>query len=295
MKYIIGIDIGGTKINTILMNEKAKIVRKIKVPTPKNKNLIIKKIIDDINFVSSGINKNFILGVGVGVPGCLSKEKTRILKLPNLPCFNKIDLKRIIEKKSKLKVLIENDTNCMALGEFLFGYGKGKNIKNLVCLSIGTGVGGGIIINKRIYHGKENAGEVGHITIEVNGIKCNCGSYGCLEEYVSVRGIKRIAKALKLKEKNIIKIQEAAKKGDKKAQEVYKTAGKYLGIGLSNIVKVLDPELILIGGGISKSGDLLLKPAIEEMKKRTFFKTRDVKTVKLGDDSGAVGAASLFL
>ena len=131
--------------------------------------------------------------------------------------------------------------------------------------------------------------------VEPNGIKCSCGNYGCLEEYVSVRGIKRIAKKLKLKENNIIKIQKMAKSGNKKAKKVYEIAGTYLGIGLSNITKILDPKLIVIGGGISNSGNILLKPAIKEMKKRTFFNICPVKIVKLKDNAGAIGAASLFL
>lgn len=297
MKYIIGIDIGGTKINAILVDKNAKINRKIKFQTNarKGRDYVIKKILEAIEFVSFGIDKKNILGVGIGVPGVLDKKRETILNLPNLPNWKNIKLKDLIRKKTGFRILMENDGNCMALAESKFG--AGRNIKNLVCLTLGTGIGGGIIINNRIYHGKGNAGEFGHMTINFanSAFKCHCGNKGCLETYVSVRGIQKIAENWGLREKEVIKIQQMARNKNKTAKKVYETSGKYLGIGLSNIVKMLDPELIVIGGGISKSGKLILKPAINEMKRRTFFNVSNVKLVKLGDNSGAIGAASLFL
>lgn len=254
--YIIGIDLGATKINTILMNRKGKILKKIKVKTLKNREKGIEQILENIEGVRQDKK---IIGIGIGIPGILNEKRNKILKLPNLPEWENIDLKRIIEKETKNKVKIENDANCMALGESMFG--QGKNVKNLVCLTIGTGIGGGIIINNKIYSGKGNAGEFGHITIDIDGYKCGCGSRGCLEKYVLKRKINT----------------------------------KYLGIGLSNIVKIIDPELIVIGGGFSNLGGAILKPAIKEMEKRTFLKTCPVKIVKLGDNAGAIGAACLFL
>jgi len=221
----------------------------------------------------------------------LNKERTQILNLPNLQGWKNTRLKEIIQRKTGKKVMLENDSNCMILGENVFGYAK--NIRSSVCLTIGTGIGGGIIINNKVYSGRGNAAEFGHISVG-DKYKCSCGNTGCLEEYVSVRGIKRTAKKLGI-DKDILEIQEMAKSGNQKARKVYKIAGKYLGIGLSNIVKVLDPDLILIGGGISNSGDFLLKPTIEEMKKRVFFETCPVKIVKLKDNAGAIGAACLFL
>lgn len=297
MKYIIGVDIGGTKINAVLMDKNAKITRKIKFQTKarKGKAYVIKKILEAIGFVSFGIDKKNVLGVGIGVPGVLDKKRETILDLPNLPNWKNIKLKDLIRKNTGFRILMENDGNCMALAESKFG--AGKNIKNLVCLALGTGMGGGIIINNRIYHGKGNAGEFGHMTIDSanNSFKCHCGNKGCLETYVSVRGIQKIAENRGLRETDVIKIQQMARNKNKTAKKVYETTGKYLGIGLSNIIKMLDPELIVIGGGISKSGNLILKPAINEMKRRTFFNISNIKLVKLGDNSGAIGAASLFL
>jgi len=293
MKYTIGIDLGGTKINALLIDNKSRVIRKIKQPTglKKNKKTIIKKILEIITFLSSGISKKSIKGIGIGVPGILNKEKTKILTLPNLPGWENTKLKRILEKKTKLKVLMENDTNCTALAEF---YLKHEKINNLICITLGTGVGGGIIINKKIYNGNGKSAEFGHTTIEPKGIKCSCGNHGCLEEYVSARGIIRIAKKLGLKEKNTIKLQELAEKGNKKAQKTFKIAGQYLGIGLSNIIKAFDPDIIVIGGGISNTGDLLLNPAKQEAKKRLCFKPCKIKTTKLKEDAGAIGATHLF-
>lgn len=286
--YIIGIDVGGTKINTVLIDKKGKLIKKFKKKTKKRKQEIIEQILDSINFVS--LNKK-IIGIGIGVPGILNKKRTRILNLPNLQGWKNTKLKEIIQRKTGKKVMLENDSNCMILGENIFGYGK--NVKDSVCLTIGTGIGGGIIINNKLYSGRSNAAEFGHISVS-DKYKCVCGNKGCLEEYVSVRGIKRTAKKLGIN-KNILEIQEMAKSGNRKARKVYKITGKYLGIGLSNIVKILDPDLILIGGGVSNSGNFLLKPAIKEMKKRVFFETCPVKIVKLKDNAGAIGAACLFL
>ncbi len=286
--YIIGVDFGATKINTVLINKQGKLIKKLKLKTKKRKQEIIEQVLDSIEKISD----KDVIGIGIGVPGILNKERTEILSLPNISDWEKIKLKDIIEKKTRKKVMLENDANCMALGESMFGHGK--NVKNLVCVTLGTGIGTGIIINNKIYSGRSNAGEFGHITIDVNGYKCKCGRRGCLEEYVSVRGIKRIAKKLGIN-KNILEIYETAKLGNKKAKKVYEISGTYLGVGLAIVAKLLDPDLIVIGGGISNAGNLILKPSVKEMKKRTFFKTAPVKIVKLKDNAGAIGAACLFL
>ncbi len=286
--YIIGIDLGATKINTVLIDKHGKLIKRLKLKTKKTK----QKIIEQVLYSIESISDKDVIAIGIGVPGILNKQRTEILNLPNIPGFKKIRLKHIIEKKIRKKVMLENDANCMALGESMFGYGR--NVKNLVCVTLGTGIGAGIIINNKIYSGMGNAGEFGHITVDINGYKCKCGARGCLEEYVSVKGIKRIAKKLGIS-KNILEIYKMAKLENKKAEKVYEIAGTYLGIGLSTISKLLDPDLIVIGGGISNAGDLILKPSIKEMKKRTLFKTAPIKIVKLKDNSGAIGSACLFL
>jgi glucokinase len=288
-KFIIGIDVGGTNIKAVLMDKKRKIYSDLEVKTDKNN--VIKQISEVIERLSKKIGKNKILGVGLGVPGVFDNKREKVIRSPNLTCLNNVKLKSIIEKKTGLKVIIENDTNCMALSKC---YIIDKKVKNFVYFSIGTGVGGAVVIDRKLYAGKGNAGEFGHINVEKEGLACSCGSYGCLEEYVSKRGIERIGKSLGING-NVFEIFNLAKKGDKKAIEVFETAGKYLGIAFSDVVKVVDPDLILVGGGISNAGDLLLKPAINEMKKRTYFECCPVKKTTSDKYEGAIGAGSLFL
>lgn len=246
MKHIIGVDFGGTKINTVLINEKGEVLKRIKVKTRKNRKEAVKQILESIERVID----NKTIGIGIGVPGVLNAERTEIINLPNITGPKKIKLKEIIEKKTKKKVLLENDANCMALAESFFGHGKG--VDSFVCLTLGTGIGSGIFINGKLYKGRGSAGQISETII--NNQK--------LEKYV-------------LKDK--------------------KNLGKKVGITLTNITKILDPELIVIGGGLSNLGKKILVPAKKEMKKHFSIKIPEIKVVKLKDDAGAIGAGSLFL
>ena len=292
MKYIIALDVGGTKIAAALIENK-RIIKKIKIPTQakKGKNFVFKRICSVISLLLEAVNKKQVKGIGIGLPGLLDCRAGTALLLPNIPSWRNVPIKKMLERKFKLKVKIENDTNCAALAESKF-----FKSKNLICLTLGTGVGGGIIIDGKIYSGQGLAGEFGHMSIDINGPKNRFGSSGTLEEYVSARGIERIAKKYNLKLK-IMKLEEKARKGNKKAIAIYREAGKYLGIALANIVNIFNPETIVISGGISNAGDLILKPAIREMKKRAFnFSQKNLKVVvsKLQENAGLLGAASLF-
>lgn len=291
-KFVVGIDIGATKINTILMDRKARIIRKIKIPTPKKKKNIIKKVVECASYVMTSFNKREILGIGIGVPSPLNQKKDSLLRPPNLPALKNTRLPKIIQQMLNLKTVMENDAACAALAESRFGACRG--IKNFVCLTLGTGIGGGIIINGNFYSGRGNAPEPGHLTINEAGHRCTCGSMGCLGEYASARGIKRIAKKFGLSQKEPVKIEQLAKTGNKKAIAVYKEFGRLLGIGLSDVVKMLDPDVIILGGGISKAAPLFLQTAKKEMCKRTLFKPCEVRASRLRD-AGAIGAACLLL
>lgn len=292
MKYIVGLDLGGNHVSCILMNKKGNIHKKINFKIKsKNKKEILNKIVESIVFVTSGIKED-ILGIGIGVPGIIDRKKGTV-SLVNLPELKDIKLKKIIEERFKLKVLIENDGNCAALAELIFG--KGKGVNNLVCITLGTGFGTGIIINRKLYVGRGNAAEISHTVIESQGLKCSCGNNGCLEEYISTRGIQRIAKELGIHENDLAEIEKLANQGNIKAKKVFEISGVYLGIGLSNIVKTLDPDIIVISGGISNAGNLIMGPAIREMKKRTFFNTPPVVISNLKDNIVNIGAASQFL
>jgi glucokinase len=287
MKYSIGIDFGCTSIKGVLINRKGEIIAKIERKTEK----ITEQVLEIIKILKKTKISGKIEGVGIGIPGILDKKRDKIISIPNMKKFKNYYFKKFIEKKSKMKIKIENDSNCFALAELLFG--EGRKIDNFVCLTIGTGIGGGIILNKKIYRGRGNASEFGHITVERDGRSCVCGNRGCLEEYVSKKGILKSAEELKLNY-NIFEIKKKALEGDKKALEVVEKSGRYLGIGLSNIIKIIDPELIILGGGISNFGELLLNPARKEAKKRTLFDICKIKRTKLGKFSGALGAGSLI-
>lgn len=285
----IGLDIGGTKIEGILFKD-GRILESIKEFTHKEPKRFLKQI---EHICEKLINKKKnIKGIGIGLPGIIDRKKGEIIFLPNIPKIKNIKIKIILEKKFNIPVRIENDGNCMAIAEFLFGEGKGKN--NIVSLTLGTGIGGGIIINKKIYNGRGNAGELGHLTIEAKGEKCKCGSIGCFEEYAASRAIKRFAKNKKLKTKNPLEIENLARRGNKKAIEIYREFGYYLGVGLGTIIKILDPDIIILSGNLCHAKDLFLDEAKREAKKRVFFKICEIKVSKLKNAS-AIGAASLFL
>jgi glucokinase len=287
-KKYIGIDIGGTKIAAILFSN-GKILNMRKIKTPHEKRLFIISIIELIKEVK-GNEK--ISGIGVGVPGGVDRKKGIILQMPNIKTIKNLELKKIIEKEFKVEMKLENDGNCMSIAEFLFGGEKGK--ENLVSLTLGTGIGGGIIINKKLYIGRGSAGEMGHITINSEGYKCNCGSIGCFEEYGASRAIERFAKEEDMKTIDPLEIETMARAGDKKALNIYKKIGYYLGVGIGTIIKCFDPEVIILSGSLSHASELFLDETRREVKKRVFFKTPEIKVSKL-KNSPAIGAASLFL
>jgi glucokinase len=281
--------IGGTKINSVLMTGN-KIIRQIKTPikSKSNKKIIIAQLFDCIDWFLMRVDKKKINGVGIGAPGPIDFKKQKVLNPPNVTGLKNLFLAKIIREKFKIKTKIENDANCFGLAETILGAGRGKQI--VAGLTLGTGVGGFVIINKKIFRGKSpRATEFGHkIKIIKHGRKCNCGHRGCLEAYVSARGIVKTAREKRLLVKNPKQITEMAKSGNKKAKEVFVKTGEYLGIALKNIIKKFKPEIIIIGGGISGAGEFIFEPARKIVKNTKIVKT------KLGKNAGAIGAALLF-
>lgn len=270
----VGVDIGATKINFVLLKNE-KVFKKRKVLTPKTKEKIIKLLKEEIRRLISEVKPVEISGIGIGVPGPLDKKGDLILNPPNLKCLKNCPLAKIIEKDLKTKTKMENDVNCFALAEALRGAGKGAKI--VFGLTLGSGVGGGIVIDGKIYRGAfGGAGEIGHMTINFNGPKCSCGNYGCLEVYCSEKFLKRKGRS---------------------SPKIYQELGNYLGIGLANLVNLFDPEVIIIGGGIGKAADLFLPTAKKIMKKQIISpiskKYVKIKKAKLGDFAGAIGAGLL--
>jgi len=285
MKYIIGVDLGGTNIKTALVTLNGKIIKKYEIPTgtKKGTKAIINNIISSIKHVQKGK----IIGIGIGSPGPLNYKTGVITNPVNLP-FQNTPLKKIIEKKLKLKTYLDNDANCFALAEAVFG--QGKKYENVVGITLGTGLGGGFIINKNIYRGRNNAAELGHTTINHQGPKSKCGNNGCIETLVAARGITRLYD----KNSNPYLIYKQALKGNKKAIKAYENMGHYLGIGLTNIIYSLDPDIIVIGGKISNSWKLFSKSMNKEVKERYFSNPCPIVKSSL-KDAGILGAAALVL
>jgi glucokinase len=286
----LGIDVGGTKILGALFDDaKKKIVREARAKTERGKAGFIRQIEDMIGELIDGEK---IKNVGIGLPGILDREKGKIINMPNIPEVKNLNLADMIYKKFKVKARIENDAKCHAIGEFFHGLGKGK--KDFLVLAMGTGLGGGIFIDGKLYLGRGNAGELGHINIEPEGRECSCGNRGCLEEYASGKAIKKYAKEMKLGIEDPKKLEDMARAGDEKALEIYKKVGKYLGIGASSLIKTFDPEAVIVTGSVSNAADLFMPYALMEVEKRVFFKHCEVKASKL-KDGAAIGAASLFM
>ncbi len=315
--YSIGVDLGGTNIVSAIVNYQGKIVNHLKVPTlaERGKEATIKRIIETIheNIVQSSVAPNDIIGIGIGAPGPLDVKKGIINFAPNLPGWRDVPLKKILENEFKMKVVLENDANAAAWGERCFGIGRG--VDNLVCFTLGTGIGGGIIIDGKIYHGSNyGAAELGHMTVNKDGPRCNCGNYGCLEAYSSATGIKnriknRIEEGIKSKFLNFDNdnglleslrlklIFETARKGDKLTKGVVEEAISYLGIAIANIANILNPEMVVLVGGITNEGNKLLIPLRREAKRRALYSNyKSLKIVigKLGGNAGVLGAAALL-
>ena len=310
-KCFVGLEFGGTNIKAALFDDRAKIIFDEFQPTGARQGVesVLNRIKATIHHLidMQEIPPNGLRGIGIASPGPLDIKTGMVLNSPNLPGWKKVPLKKTIEREFKVPVILENDTNAAALGELWMGNGKGA--KNLILLTLGTGVGGGIILDKRIWHGSNDlGGEIGHMTIEKDGPKCNCGNRGCLESFVSATGIvRRTARALKEGRVSSLSkrtskltpkiIFNEAQKGDGLAKEIVNATGEYLGIGLANLVNILNPEIIILGGGVAQSIGILLKPAMKELKKRTFARgIENLKILpwKLGNHAGIIGSIYPF-
>lgn len=280
--FSIGVDVGGSKINAILFNQKgSKIVWQSTISTPKNKKAFfaaLKKLIADAleKALASSVDS-----VGLAMAGQIDFQKGILLNSPNLKFLNGTRPSRTIEKYFKLKTAMDNDVNCFALAEARLG--AGRSFENVVGITLGTGVGGGIVINDSLYHGAfGSAGEVGWMILD--GTRT-------FEDLASEKFIKSIS------HESPINLEAKARRGDKKALKIYETLGNNLGLGIANVINVLDPELIILGGGLASAAGLFLPQARKTAKKHIIspLSRRKLKIVlaKLGKNAGAVGAALL--
>jgi glucokinase len=289
---IIGIDLGGTKIAGVLTTRTGKVMMDVQVPTEaaKGQTQVINNIIKAIRMLIQS-QKVKTRCIGIGAPGPIIYEKGIVIEPPNLPGWKKVNLKKILEKEFKLPVSVDNDANCAALAEAVFG--AGKTNRNFIYMTVSTGVGGGIIIDRKLYRGMVGAaGEFGHMIIDPHGPLCGCGNHGCLEALASGSALK------KKMGMDGISVELAARQGDKKAKQAIEETAHYLAIGIANLVNIFNPELVIIGGGLSNMRELLLDPIRDQFKKYAMsLSARSVKIVraKLGTKAGVLGAAALCL
>lgn len=312
---VLGIDIGGTSIKGASINDKGVILDRFSLPV--NKNDSPQKTIGDLcdlinNFIKEHNYPEKISGIGIGTPGIIDYELGVVLTSPNLPTWNGFALKSFIKEHTNLPVEMTNDANAAALGESTFG--SGKDYENVVMLTLGTGVGSGIILNKKIYDGNLHQGaEIGHMVIKTNGRKCGCGRRGCLEAYASATALIKIAEEELKKNKDTLmheiakdmgKIDAripfiAAKKGDKVGVRIIRNYVRDLSEGILNICNIFRPEAVILSGGVANEGEYLLEKIRIYLKKNNYGMINspfvDVRQAVLGYDSGKIGAACLVL
>lgn len=307
-KYAIGVDLGGTSIKFGLVNEAGKIKKKFLLDTYADKGP--EAVIDQIKKgIAQLINtKNKIIGIGIGTPGAVIIKKGTVENPPNFPGWESIQLGSIIKKEFKKKVRVENDANAAAIGELIFG--AGRNYKNFVMITLGTGVGGGIIIDKKIYRGEAGAaGEIGHLSINEKGKLCKCGSRGCIETYAGNNYlIEQVKKELPrnkdsklhklISEGNTLTpklIHEAYLLNDSYAELIITDLAQKIGAALASIINVLNIPNIIIGGGVAGFGNILFDTVENTIKERVMKPIRPrvtVKPAKLKNEAGIKGASA---
>lgn len=309
-KYVIGIDLGGTKISGALADLNGNILSQQTTPTNafEGEIPVLNRIIGVIEDVMKKAEKipDEIRTIGIGSPGPLDAKNGVIITTPNLP-FKNFKLVAPIVHKFNIPTYLDNDANVAAIGEYMFGAGKGTS--NMVYVTVSTGIGGGAILNGRIYRGSSfNALEIGHTTILPDGPRCNCGNYGCAEALASGTAIGRqgreaVEKGLETSLKNYDKVTsyevfKEAEKGDKVSQDILNKSLNYLGITIANVITSFDPDMVVIGGGVAQAGKIVFDNVQEVVNIRCFkAMSENCKIVPagLGKDAGVVGAVALAL
>ena len=308
---VIGVDLGGTNVKLGLVAADGRVIRRHGVPTEAHEGPeavatrlcgAARELMD-----GAGVDAGGVGGVGVGSPGTIDVERGVVLFSPNLPGWHDIPLRRMIEDDLGMRCVVDNDANVAALAEQWVGVGRGAS--SLVLLTLGTGVGGGIVLDGRIWHGGGGvAGEVGHMSINPDGPLCGCGNHGCLEAYASATAmVRRLREAVEAGAPSTLAdrmdgltaklIHRAALEGDETARRNVEQTGRYLGVGVSNLMHILNPEVIAFSGGVTAAGPMLLAPLREEVERRTLEASR--RGVRIGlaalpNNAGLIGAARCF-
>lgn len=315
-KKLIGIDLGGTSVKFAVVNSDGTILDKWSIMTDISEEgrLITPSIIESVKtyMADHGFTSKDFIGIGMGSPGTVNKENGTVIGAYNLNWKTLQPLRESIERATGIPFFIDNDANVAALGEQWIG--AGNNEPNVVFITLGTGVGGGVIMNGQLLHGASGAaGEIGHMTVDRDGYDCTCGKKGCLETVASATGVVRVANdrafvyqgESKLKESILADepvdtkvIMDAAKAGDEFAVAIVDEISDYLGLACGNIANLLNPSTIVIGGGVSKAGEFLADKIRDRFKAYAFPTIREdthIRIAELGNDAGVIGASSLVL
>lgn len=320
MQFVIGVDLGGTKFAAVAMTTDGSSQHAFQSQLTRAEDgadavleriaLLVETVIAQ-TCAETGATRADFIGVGIGAPGPLRRKDGVVVVAPNLN-WHDYPLGPNLAAATKLDVKVDNDANCATLGEWWIGAARGA--KNVVGVTIGTGIGGGLIFDGRLYHGSSDvAGEVGHTTIETAGRRCKCGNYGCLEAYASGPAIaERAREALEGNGPSLLRtttggdldaitaqhVYDAARDGDELAREVVRDTAKYLGVGIANLLNLFNPDVVVLAGGVTAAGELLLAPLRAEARRRAFRPAVDAARIvpgELGARAGAVGAVAMFL
>ena len=318
-RWIVGVDLGGTNIVVgLLPVDGGEVLGLRSLPTDsvRGAKFVVDRIISMVEAAieevlsTNGGTRAQVAGVGIGSPGPLDRRTGTVINTPNLGWRN-FPLRDLIANAVNLPATLDNDANCATYGEWWLGAGRGTH--SLVGLTLGTGIGGGIVLNGGIYHGcSDVAGEIGHMSIDSNGRKCKCGNYGCIEQYASgpaialraVEGIETGAETVltemvngKLEDITAATVYEATVQGDAFATEVMKDTAKFLGTAVASIINILNPQMIVIAGGVTRAGDTLFEPLRAEVRRRAFKSAQEccrIVAAELPGTAGVVGAAGVF-
>jgi glucokinase len=295
MSVYAGFDLGGTQLKYGLTDESGVVLFKDKAPTPPT----IGGLMDLLESLWKDLQKREagkIKAAGFGIPGIYSLKEKKIFQSPNYADLDNFDLYPAVSRFIKAPFWIDNDANMAAFGEWSCGAGRG--VSSMILLTIGTGIGGGIILDGKLWQGSCGyAGEIGHIVVNPRGIRCKCGIQGCLETEASAPAVVRKYAALRKTNEAVTaeEIYHRAKRGEEAARQAFAQAGYYLGIGLGMVINLLNPEKILLGGGVMTTGEYLLAPTLEETRRRSYkatFACCSIEKASLGNDAGLIGAAS---
>lgn len=307
-KYVVGVDLGGTKIYTALVDLDGNMIKEKTVETlvQEGEQAVANRIMNTIEYVMDGIDKNLIKAIGIGSPGPLDIKNGIIVENSNLP-FKNFEIVKVIHEKFELPTYLDNDANVATLGEFMFGAGKGS--ENMVYITVSTGIGGGAVLNGKIFRGSTgNALEVGHMTVSTEGPRCGCGNVGCAESFGSGTAIGKRAKeavttnvVTTLKNYDNVTAKEVfveAANGDRVAKEILNTALTYLGMTVANVITNFDPEKVVLGGGVINGGEIVIETVRSEVSARClkpFVDNCSIEKALLGGKAGVLGAAALAI